>query len=553
MKANVQHELGSSSEIAPALDQLRPWRAAAAAVIALALSLQFYIVWRSSSRELAMTPYLLDDAFIAATVSRNVSQGKGFSFDGEAPTTGVTPLWTLILAPIYAALDDELALKVQIISSAVCAAWAIWLLFIISLEFLPPLWALCAAATCSFTAGMFFQALNGMDTWLFALLGLFILARYRQLPQCRNSLRPWFVLGIAAAGLAWVRAEGALLTLSIVVVECLALIRRPRGRRATLRGLALLLLVAGVVATPVYYRNFRDTGTFGPANQVGRKFIADAVLPVAPGVNGKVNDVAARLGDVAGHLRILAGSAVLGLLGTVGLAARGGRWSPPIAVLLLFTVASTGLLAGYQRYVFDVHGLRYAVFPAMVFIAGVFRLILDCLHWWCPWTGRRATAAAALLLTLAMVTHGWFAYNRMWRNVFWTSGRNVLPWRSSERERAQLFAPVDYVLAHLGPDARIAAKDNGLLAFYTRRPVLDLAGILDPQVIGHIQARTLACYLVQRRVQFLALPNVLPSHYLCRALGMSGGDGPAAAVLVMGKGMVLIKFDEALCPERARL
>jgi len=65
--------------------------------------------------------YITDDAFYYFKVAQNISEGRGITFDGIAPTNGFHPLWMLVCIPVFALarLDLYLPLRVLVIVQAV--------------------------------------------------------------------------------------------------------------------------------------------------------------------------------------------------------------------------------------------------------------------------------------------------------------------------------------------------------------------------------------------------------------------------------------------------
>lgn len=59
-----------------------------------------------------LTWFNTDDAFYYFVPARNVAAGRGFTFDGIAPTNGFHPLWMFILIPIFALPGQILPLRV---------------------------------------------------------------------------------------------------------------------------------------------------------------------------------------------------------------------------------------------------------------------------------------------------------------------------------------------------------------------------------------------------------------------------------------------------------
>lgn len=75
--------------------------------IALASALWFAAAAAAALAGAARGPVLSDDAYYYFEIARNAALGRGFSFDGLAPTNGFHPLWALLLVPLFWALPGE--------------------------------------------------------------------------------------------------------------------------------------------------------------------------------------------------------------------------------------------------------------------------------------------------------------------------------------------------------------------------------------------------------------------------------------------------------------
>ena len=93
-------------------------------LIFLIINLIPHIYVALSSTKGLLNWYITDDAFYYFKVAQNITEGRGITFDGIAPTNGFHPLWMLICIPIFALarLDLYLPLRVLIVVQAVLNA-----------------------------------------------------------------------------------------------------------------------------------------------------------------------------------------------------------------------------------------------------------------------------------------------------------------------------------------------------------------------------------------------------------------------------------------------
>ncbi|HEY9152705.1 MAG TPA: hypothetical protein VIN60_07460, partial [Anaerolineales bacterium] len=77
---------------------------------------------------------------------------------------------------------------------------------------------------------------------------------------------------------------------------------------------------------------------------------------------------------------------------------------------------------------------------------------------------------------------------------------------------SEMVVTAKWVAQNVPPDAIIAAHDIGALGYFDHHPLIDLAGLVSPQVIPFMRNETrLAEYLDQRHVSYLiAFPDFYP-------------------------------------------
>ncbi len=412
----------------------------------------------------------LDDAWIHQTYARNLAQSGQWAFLPGQPSAGSTaPLWSALLAIGYRLgigphgwaffLGWLCLVGVGLTGARLFRAWlpgqkrtATWAGVFLVLE-----WHLAWAAG------------SGMETLLFAWLVILALT------ELVEGRRRWFGLGLLVGASVWVRPDGVTLLGPVL----LALWPLETGLSARLK--AGLHLAAGVILTALPYLLFNQllAGAWWP-NTFFAKQAEYAVLRQAP--------VWQRLFSL--YSLPLVGAGVLLLPGALWLALRAIRRRDIQTGGIMLWVAGYIALYAMRLPVTYQHG-RYII-PAMpvYFVIG-----LAGMASWVDLSAlalTRRVASRAWLLALALVTL-----------AFWLIGANGYA-RDVAVIETEMVTTARWVDQNTPPDAVIAAHDIGALGYFARRPLLDLAGLVSPEVIPFIRDEThLAEYLHAQRAQYL--------------------------------------------------
>ena len=126
------------------------------------------IYWTRLEFELLLDHLMNDDAFLYLQVVRNIADNGKVTFDGLHITTGIQPLWTIILVPLAVAIADRVEfVRWVLLLSVVLNVAAGLLLARVSV----------ALSGAQFSAGL--TALCGLDTCS------------RAVPRCKGWSRAW--------------------------------------------------------------------------------------------------------------------------------------------------------------------------------------------------------------------------------------------------------------------------------------------------------------------------------------------------------------------------
>lgn len=421
----------------------------------------------------------LDDAWIHQVYARTLIEHGEWAFRPGQPSAGSTsPLWSVLLA-----VGFPLRL------APYCWAYLIggFLLWGIALAvekgvrqaipaYRPPF--PFAGALLTLEWHLVWAAVSGMETLLYGTLVTVILLSL--MAESRRYVQTGFLIGISL----WVRPDGITLLAPAVLTALLA------ERRWRQRGYALLGLFLGCGALILAYLVFNLTLSGVPwPNTFYAKQAEYAVLRQAPLLKRYFNQ----------WLPPLTGAGILLLPGAIVwlvVAWRRRAWGA-LAGMFWF-VAYLGLYA-WRLPVTYQHG-RY-VMPAMgIFFAwgllGLWRLA--------------TTPASPRGARLAVM--GWRIGVYALVLLFWVQGGLAYA-RDVAFIESEMVATARWVEAHLPPQALVAAHDIGALGYFDSHPLLDLAGLVSPQVIPFLRDEArLAQYLDEQAVDYLVVfPDWYPS------------------------------------------
>ena len=460
-------------------------------------------------RQLVMTPWLIDDSFIFMRIARNLAQGLGYTYDGVSPTSGAPLLWTVLTTPFHLFLGPEAAAKATIILGALLAAASTVLVFYLAYRLFNSAVAWTAFALSLFLAPIFLNAANGMATSAFTFLGLLTLCIYVS-GKGKSGIRKntwYFLIGALLGLLNLTRSDGIFLAFAIIIVEAFHIFKAERSDKNLLAG-KLGLLVLGIIlfTLPSVIWSLYANGTPLPANQQGRQHLAWEVL-----LGGASDGLgAAYLKAVAGNvirlfslISVEMGSAILAIVAMIYLLI--SRRNAVFGTIAgIYSVTYFAALVFYQGYFPDVHGLRYLSLPGHIMAIAIAYLLCEVFK---STDGKgllRPVVLAVVVVTLIISSA--YQYQSLIRDLTWTRGMNIIPFYSKDQVR-WFWSLLDGINLNLSDGAVVAAKDHARLAYFTNVRVVDLAGIIDPEVTAKLAAGEIGSYLQGKGVQYVLLPE----------------------------------------------
>jgi hypothetical protein len=551
-----------------------PWLAGLLLVGCLSLGLFALTAHRFTGGQMGVP---LDDAWIHLQFARNLARGDGFSFNPGQPTAGSTaPLWTLLLAAVYfvgGALDGAVAGPVL---SAICFLAALAATYGLARRLTGERWAAgLAGAVVAVNGRMVWAGLSGLETCLFAALSLLAIRAHlgdratlrRDLDEleprrdrssrqtARPTIDPYRLRTTALFALAALtRPEGYLLFALSLADHILhrthypsrTTHRAPRTTHhesrftfhvsrftspvsrllpplATFTALVLPYLLfslrtGGRLLPNTYYAkatfDFRpdlaflsvaaqylilDNPSLLPFYVLGLGVLLRPILPVSSIAEGPAPSAA------EGPVRSVAEESLSKEPALPVPSVVEGSLSKGAPLLSLWGVGLPLVLAFLHAALYQ-HG-RYLMplIPCNAVIAVAGLLAARRLAQRRGWRWPRSSRPVAVLVGVLIVAATAWRLPTMAQRYAW----NV------DNINHMHVALGRWVAAHTPPDAVLALNDIGAIAYVSQRPVVDLAGLVTPEVVpllrGPERDARLADFLAGRGVGYvIVFPNWFP-------------------------------------------
>jgi hypothetical protein len=397
---------------------------------------------------------ITDDTFIHMQYARNLAETGQLAFNRGVPSYGATsPLWVAILAVVHLA-GGSLSLWIRIFSWSAGAASVVMVYLLVRRIDGRTLVAGAAAAVMAGEAWLLRWSSTGMES-SFAVFAVTV-CLYAGLGATRSAGRNalfGFLLFLACLA----RPEAGLLAPAAFAAFLAAERRTPASRRFLWVPVFAVLMAAWLLAIRAH------TGTFLPltagAKQgrpaFGADMLASAIVPL------KIIGATLLLPALAA-----AAFAAFGLLKDRSLfderpgTSRGG-------LTLVFLWA---FLLPVLYVLFDFHVLsRYLmpVFPAIIAVgfAGAARLV----------RGRPERFTRTVILAAAGLT--------IVQSLVFYSVVAVRPTREFSKGLTEVIVPMgEWLAVNSEPGSVVAAPDIGAIGYFSGREVLDLGGLVTPEI-----------------------------------------------------------------------
>jgi len=435
------------------------------AFLAAAALASILVYWVSSV--LVFRPgFPLDDAWIHQTYARNLAQDFEWTFlPGQTSGGATSPLWVIWLVPGYwlgfhpllwttllgfmvlfgmaaaaesAYRHESDRIQQDPVQGSPSSGWLKsipWMGLLICFE-----WHLVWAA------------LSGMETLLFSgIVCLVLILLWQGKPG-------WFFVGILCGLSTWIRPDGITLLGPVLLLSLI------KGRDWKRRTRAFGTAAVGFAILFILYLVFNQliNGSFWP-NTLFAKQAEYAILRQQPFLERYMGEL----------LVPMVGAGILLLPGCIFLGIRAiKRKEAGLLVGMIWWLGYLGLYAARLPVVYQ-HG-RYAIPSMAIFmIWGLVGLT-------------QAVRALPRGRTGFLIAHAWPAAVGIVVAAFWLLGAKAYANDVAVIE-SEMVDTARWLAGNTSPESVIAAHDIGALGFFGNRKVVDLAGLISPEVIPFIR------------------------------------------------------------------
>ena len=426
----------------------RKWLVLASGVVFAACSYLLYSAW------FYKIGFPLDDAWIHQTYARNLAEIGEWSFIPGNPSAGSTaPFWSVLLATGYwFGVSTHIWAFLLGFSCLLCIG-VVGDSFYVSQNLKPKIGFPWFGLFLVLEWHLVWAAASGMETLLHAL-GILTTLYLISLPK-----KKWFWVGLLIGVIIWVRPDG----LTLLGPAGFVLILESKLWRERLQETGRLTsgFLAGFI--PYLYFNFQLSGSMFP-NTFYAKQAEYAILYQFPLIE--------RLIDLFSLPMVGAGAMLLpGVFYGVWMALRQQRWTYLGA--FLWWAGYTGLYALRLPVAYQ-HG-RYLM-PSMpvYFLLGALGMAQ---------LFQRFKMEKRLNVVISRV---WIASTIIIAAAFFALGAQAYAEDVAIIETEMVYT-ARWIAENTPSDALIAAHDIGAMGYFANRDLLDLAGLISPDVIPFIR------------------------------------------------------------------
>jgi len=486
-----------------------------------------YLAEERSTAAVAGLP--LDDGWIHLQFARNLAGGDGLSYRPGTPVPGSTaPLWTAILALAFS-LPGPLLLWVKLFGGVLYLGGAAVTFALARVLDVRPGAAGFAALLFLLTDAMVWSALSGMEIGLFVVLSVGGTAAHLRERRSGMAARP--SLALVLLGLASLARPEGLLLLVLALADRLLLPAPGARRRESARGVAVGAACALAVVLPAVVFALYTSGSPLPTTYSVKTDGVRSLLPSGLyllrvlGVLFRSHPLPVLLA-AAGAVRLLER---LGTKQDRGLLPALWTAALPLAYSLHDSPDAPMMVGNFGRYYFPL-------FPFVLVLAAVgLDQVLDRLA-----LADRAWRAAAILLAAVLLVPPVTSLAR---------GSERYALNVSNVNHSDVAMAL-WIREHVRPDALVAAQDVGAVGFFTPNPLLDLTGIVTPEILPSLEGAAgapggragLERFLAERRPEYLMLfadsyPGLLESTAaeVLHRIGLERNVTMAGADLVLAR------------------
>lgn len=436
-----------------------------------------FVAYLLAQSRLDASPGLpLDDSWIHLTFARNLVRGWGFAFNQGQPVAGSTaPLWTLLLALLHLVLagPPSVILAAKVLSALFMAGAGVYA-GLIALRLTDSRWPVLAAGLAVVTFCHFGWAMvSGMEVCLSVFLGLAAAYYYLKQETGWRGLVPWLLFGLAVYARPENLALGGLALID-TVVRRLFFRQKPAFWRSL--GVWILMLLPWFGYSLAFNHTLFPQTYFAKAG-AGSLFAALAAADSSRLVFLLFKSPWLYLREFAVYLwranPVLAFMVPVGITALVfSLRRRKDTGSLFVPLVAVFFVPIAGAVAPYIGPGFQ-HGRYIGTATALALV------LAAVAGFWLV----KLLRPRLLRYVLAVGISGLALWNVVLTGracALWTAGS------TATINRIQV-ALGQGLATHTSEGAVVACEDVGAIGFFSNRQVVDLMGLVTPDVLPFLR------------------------------------------------------------------
>lgn len=413
----------------------------------------------------------LDDAWIHQTYARNLAQSGQWEYMPGVRSAGSTsPLWTMLLS-----VGFMLGLKTPYLWTSILSVSMLIGIALVCNEILQhffektPLIGMIGSLFVVLDWHLLWSAASGMETLFYCLASIYIF-------WILISGRYWGWLGALCGLIVWIRPDGITLlgpVLLIMVVQAIS-------RRIKFRDCIFFLIpLIGLFAVYGLF-NFSISGSVFPNTFYAKQVEYTSVLH---------QSLLQRLGLVFLVPITGAGAFLIpGFVYSIIASLKKQNWWMVAAILWFF---GYGIIYALRLPMTYQHGRYLIPLIPVYFVIGIIGMI--------QWISNLAEKSTRIRKFANLAMMGIFACSL----VFVVLGEQALITDNQTIDRL-MVQPALWVKDNTKQDAVIAVHDIGAMGFFGDRKIIDLAGLIQPELIPIIRdEQGIKDYLIQSNADYL--------------------------------------------------
>jgi len=441
-----------------------------------------------------LTPVCLaDDAFYYLRIAEHILAGDGPTFDGRTATNGYHPLWMGVsLLAVFITKSATAGASVLLLLLALIGTANAYLLGHIAAKTLGETAGMVATIFWSLNPLVYFTELMGVEAPLMTLLVFAATLVYLPLREADDApLSRWLVWGVLI-GLALLARTDAILFCAPLAVDALIVCRKR---------LPKALAAAGAAAATTLPWILYNLLTFGTVAQDSLRvlLLRQRAFQAATGEDlGSFlwRQLQTGFGDYLlryvglSSMYLAYGLPVLALGMLVAARLTGGKplWTERTRALIHLLIWGAAAWLFYSLYFWDRKNWYFL--PVLTALGLFFALAVAHLE---RVTQARRAGAVLLIAAGALIVAGYAAQAK---NL---AAHGYHPWQAAYLEAAQAVRE----LHAQEPAARIGAMNSGIISAFSGVDVVNLDGVVNPEIRRAMERKELPAYLERERIGYV--------------------------------------------------